>query len=163
MIRLHELTESQETFRVFHGSPYDDIANFRLHELHNRTGTPGTLSFTSKIDIAKIYGPHVYEAEVHGTFGNYQVPEDVEKVFDWRWARHKEWLIPRFKPETLEASLAVASKRLHDKIAKGEYAMWENVGLWKDMGWDGAWCFESEGSNLIIGNINCVRMIGLVA
>lgn len=171
-MRYQEILESvgtQKSYRLFHGSGYGDITEFRLENLRHRTGTPGTLSFTTSIDTAKIYGEHIYEAEITGIFGDYLNPDDVQKNFDFRWAKdvayynavNQKFSNP-FNGMSLEDLLAKIKERLTRDITKGEYAMWENVFLWKVFGWDGAWCHESGSRNLIIGNINCVRMVGKV-
>ena len=154
------LSENDETiYDVYHGSPDPHIDQFRLHGLGHRTGTPGTLSFTTSIATAKIYGAHIYRAHVAGNFGDYLVPDDVEKAFAWRWPSHRDSIGPRYAHDKRTAGLARAAANLRTDIAKGHYALWENVAMWRDMGWDGAWCYESQSRNLIIGNIACILTI----
>jgi hypothetical protein len=156
------LTEAQTgSYRLFHGTNAQ-IDAFRFDDLRHRTGTPGTLAFTTSIKTAKIYGGKVYQAMVSGTFGDYQSPEDVEKVFEWRYrieaSRDRSRFAP--KPDRLE----IITKQLRQRIGEGRYEMWENVGLWRDMGWDGAWCHESmtdaDSRNLIVGRTAHIQMIG---
>lgn len=162
---LINLCEAQTgSYRLFHGTS-SKIDAFRFDDLRHRTGTPGTLSFTTSIKTARIYGNTVYEALVMGTFGDYQNPEDVEKVFEWRYrieaSRDRSRLAPM--PERMEK----IARMLRRSITEGKYEMWENVGLWRDMGWNGAWCFESstdaESRNLIVGRTAHIQMIGVVA
>ncbi len=156
------LCEAQTgSYRLFHGTNAQ-IEAFRFDDLRHRTGTPGTLAFTTSLTTARVYGSKIYQALVTGTFGDYQNPDDVEKAFEWRWneaSRDQS----RFKPDP---------DRLRRDITKGNYEMWENVSLWKDMGWDGAWCFEprniarptdDEGRNLIVGRTASVELIGLMS
>lgn len=175
MRRLMLLCEAhQGRYRVFHGSPNPNIREFRLRDLHHRTGTPGTLSFTTSLETAKIYGSYIYEVEVNGKFGDYDDPADVETNFAFRWPQrerdlthrypeHQQWCI-RFKkpPQTLDEWLTEVAAKDRKRITDGRYEMWELVPLWRDAGWDGAWCIESGSRNLLVGNIDCVTMIGLV-
>lgn len=156
------LEAQHESVHVYHGSPYGDIHEFRFDNLRQRTGTPGTLSFTTSKETALIYGPHIYEVEVQGTFGDYRDPEDVEKNFAWRWPARKKWLTAQYPPEKLEAGLKGAAVKDRREIEQGQYASWENVGLWRAMGWDGAWCVESGSRNLIVGRTAAIRLVGKV-
>jgi hypothetical protein len=159
----------EQSYRLLHGSPYPDISEFRLDNLRHRTGTPGTLSFTTNIDTAKIYGKYVYEVEVTGIFGDYLNPEDIQKNFDARWPkeearityRHLHKMHPHYEKISLEDALEETANKMKKDLALGRYEMWENSFVWKTCGWDGAWCHE-DNRNLIIGNIKCVRLIGKV-
>lgn len=149
----------QQSVRVYHGSPYRDISEFRFDNLRHRTGTPGTLSFTTSEETARIYGSHVYEVEVQGTFGDYRDPDDVEKAFAWRWPKHEDWLKGRV-PDDYDWDRSAA--KLRKEIASGFYAQWENVALWRSLGWDGAWFFESDSRNLVVGRNATIRLVGKV-
>lgn len=159
------LTEAQTgSYRLFHGTNLK-IDAFRFDNLQHRTGTPGTLAFTTSMKTARIYGGEIYEARVSGTFGDYRSPDDVEKVFEWRYRIEASRDKSRFAP--IPNRLEIIARRLRQDITQGNYDMWEHVGLWRDMGWDGAWCFESstdaESRNLIVGRTAQVEMLGLVA
>ena len=173
--RWIKLIETANTVhRVYHGSPYPDIDRFRIANLRNRTCTPGTLSFTTSVETAKIYGDHVYAANVQGTFGDYLNPQDVETNFTYRWPKREASLRDRYpdyinhskqfnKPIlSLDEWLEYVADKDRAEIAAGHYAQWENVLLWRTSGWDGAWCVEHESRNLIVGNIDCVHILGLV-
>src|ERR1044072_7117912 len=165
VMRMRDLIELCESatgsYRLYHGTNMP-IDVFRFDNLRHRTGTPGTLAFTTSVKTAKIYGPKVYEALVSGTFGDYRDPDDVEKVFDWRYrieaSRDRSRLAPM--PDRME-KIATMLRR---GITRGDYEWWENVRLWRDMGWDGAWCFESmtdaNSGNLIVGRTRRIEMIG---
>ena len=71
------------SYRLFHGTRAV-IDAFRFDNLQHRTGTPGTLSFTTSEKTARIYGNKIYEAVVTGYFGDYEDAEDVQRVFDYR-------------------------------------------------------------------------------
>lgn len=151
-----------ESYRVYHGSPYPDIREFRLKGLRHRTGTPGTLSFTTNIETAKIYGKYIYEVQADGEFGDYLDPEDVAKAYAFRWPEYRDWVAPRFPPDQRDAAIERTAVKLRKEIAEGRYEKWECVPLWRAMGWDGAWCHESDGRNLLVGNLDCLRLIGQV-
>lgn len=179
-MRIYELlTESANgVYTLFHGSPYGDIEAFRTDGLRNRTGTPGTLSFTTRIETARIYGPHVYEVRVQGTFGDYLDSNDVERALAWRLKRERASLEDavvwwaangatggRHRPsklDDLDAALASYEVATRPQIEAGYYAQWENKGLWAAYGWDGAWCHESGSRNLIIGDAKCVTLVGRI-
>ena len=169
------LCESAESYRVYHGSPYDNIEQFRLHDLRQRTGTPGTLSFSTSIETAKIYGKYIYEVRAQGNFGDYLDPKDIDSNFAYRWPRRESSVIHNYPetvkwrarfnkpPHTLDEVLAEVAAKDRKEMADGQYFMWESVGLWRAMGWDGAWCIESGSRNLIVGNLNCIHLIGKMA
>jgi len=164
-MRMRDLIELCEaatgSYRLYHGTNMR-IDVFRFDNLRHRTGTPGTLAFTTSIKTAKIYGPKVYEALVSGTFGDYQSPDDVEKVFDWRYRIEASRDRSRFAP--MPDRMEKIAKMLRQRISEGKYEMWENVPLWRAMGWDGAWCFESmtdaDSRNLIVGRTARIQLIG---
>lgn len=172
-MRYREITTeaAAHRYRLFHGSDHAGIIAFRLDRLRHRTGTPGTLSFTTSAATARIYGPHIYTVDVRGTFGDYRNPADVEQNFAWRWPKreqqlsaaypqHQQWIAQfRKPPESREHWLTRVAADERRDIAAGHYAMWENIGLWRAMGWDGAWCAESGSRNLIVGNVACLRMV----
>jgi hypothetical protein len=148
-MRYRDLKESTEgAVIVYHGSSNPEIETFRFDNLRHRTGTPGTLSFSTKIKTSAIYGKTIYECEVKGWFGDYEDPEDCQLNYDWRWPKHIEWLEKRGCSQEV---LDEAPRRLMDEIQSGAYNMWENIGLWAKTRWDGAWCYESGAKNLIVG------------
>jgi hypothetical protein len=165
-MKIHEIEQMETpktTVRVFHGSPYPSIQGFRFDQLHHRTGTPGTLSFTESRETALIYGPHVYAVNVTGRFGDFENPNDVERVYAFRlpelWNRIKNRLTDEQKnnPKYIHS----VNQRLHNEIAHGEYALWENVSVWKTCGWDGAWVWESNSRNLIVGRNAQIVVTGM--
>ncbi len=157
-MKLHEIL-NKISYRLFHGSPYANIEHFRTDNLRNHTGTPGTLSFTTSIETAKIYGDYIYEAEVSGVFGDYLNPDDCQKNFDFRWTAIKNWHEKRNEHHVLDAARA----RLIKEITEGDYAQWENPAVWRACGWDGAWCHESGSRNLIVGKSAHIKLIGKCA
>jgi hypothetical protein len=182
-MKINEVAETPTTtVRVLHGSPYPDIREFRFHDLRNRTGTPGTLSFTESQETAAIYGRFIYTCDVTGRFGDFQNPQDAEKVFQYRWPEHWGWISSRaWTPEQITGQKTTTARdiaarqaaeqaapdyeekiaqKLHAEIARGDYALWENVSVWKACGWDGAWCFESGSRNLIVGSAARIEVIG---
>lgn len=177
--RWMTLCEAQTgSYRLFHGTNAD-IDAFRFDDLQHRTGTPGTLAFTTSLTTARVYGKKFYEVVVTGTFGDYRNPEDVEKVFGWQFKIESSRDRSRMKPDP--DRMDKIANRLRRDITKGNYDMWENLRLWQAMGWDGAWCFEprhaepelswraprhtvptDEGLNLIVGQTAHIQMVGLI-
>ena len=156
---------TQQTVVVYHGSNHE-IDQFRFDNLRHRTGTPGTLSFTESLLTARIYGEYIYRAEVSGNFGDYENEDDVQKLFEIRH-REKEVHFRKmakagydfdFSNEAIEKR----AEKLKNRIISGYYALWENCQIWEELGWDGAWCFESESRNLIVGRRATIKIIGKI-
>lgn len=164
---------------LFHGSPVSDITEFKTEGLRNRTGTPGTVSFTTDRENALKYGPNVYEAQLApgARIGDYLNPDDVQRVFDWRTSEAQfgdveqrirsqnenarqvpgRVFTPK-TPEEIEAQVASAKKDILNRIQNGDYALWENVKLHKDLGWQGVFTHEAGARNLILSDASAVRM-----
>lgn len=149
------IVESQEPHLLYHGSSYYNIDKFEFKGLRHRTGTPGTLSFTTSLDTAKIYGKYVYTVRVGGNFGDYRNHDDCDANFNWRWPKHRDWVMGRV-PDAIEEEVEM---KFRTEIASGYYALWENVGLWEACGWDGAWCHESGSANLIVRDTASIEIV----